>query len=124
MGSRPDVEEGEKFIRRHNQSKCADQSLFLNFAMHSARVEACDCPPTNHVPSQEQSNSIVLPGRNTTHIIGKSDSVVQDEGLNSCSEYPQVKQDGLLWESMKKRASSFQKGFTSLRDAQVLNARV
>ena len=46
--SRPDVEEGEKFIRRHNQSKCADQSLFLNFAMHSARVEACDCPPTNH----------------------------------------------------------------------------
>ena len=101
--SRPDVEEGEKFIRRHNQSKCADQSLFLNFSMHSARVEACDCPPTNHVPSQEQSNSFVLPGRNTTHIMGKSDSVVQDEGLNSCSEYPQVKQDGLLWESMKNK---------------------
>nr|KYP48934.1 Erythroid differentiation-related factor 1 [Cajanus cajan] len=46
LNTGPDVEEGEKLIRRHNnQSKCADQSLFLNFAMHSVRMEACDCPP-------------------------------------------------------------------------------
>ncbi|KAM3712015.1 hypothetical protein ACB098_01G152400 [Castanea mollissima] len=105
LNTGPDVEEGEKFIRRHNQSKCADQSLFLNFAMHSVRMEACDCPPTHHVPSQEQSNSSVLPGRSPTHFVGKSDSVVQDEGFNSFSDYPQVKQDGLLWENKKNNRS-------------------
>lgn len=73
--------------------------------MHSVRMEACDCPPTHHVPSQEQSNSSVLPGRSTTHFMGKSDSVVQDEGFNSFSDYPQAKQDGLLWENKKNNRS-------------------
>ena len=52
--------------------------------------------------------------------MGKSDSVVQDEGLNSCSEYPQVKQDGLLWESMKNKRIKEEKGIIlSVRDILV-----
>ncbi|KAJ7973929.1 Erythroid differentiation-related factor 1 [Quillaja saponaria] len=103
LNTGPDVEEGEKFIRRHNnQSKCADQSLFLNFAMHSVRMEACDCPPTHHVPSQEKSNSSALPGGNTPQFVG-NDDVVRGEGYNHCSEYTQVKQDSFLWESKKNK---------------------
>lgn len=103
MKCRPDVEEGEKLIRRHNnQSKCADQSLFLNFAMHSVRMEACDCPPTHHVPSEEKSNSSVLPGGKTPHIVEQHD-VVQAEGYNCCSEYSKVNQDSLYWRSKKNR---------------------
>lgn len=53
----PDAEEGEKLVRRQSsQPKAVDQSLFLNFARHSVRVEACDCPPS-HVPG-----STVVPG--------------------------------------------------------------
>ncbi|KAG6644511.1 uncharacterized protein LOC122318422 isoform X2 [Carya illinoinensis] len=103
LNTGPDVEEGEKLIRRHNnQSKSAD-SLFLNFAMHSVRMEACDCPPTHHVPSQKQSNSCVLPGGNRTQFAGKCDSVIPDEGSNCCSEYPQVKQDSIFWGSKKNK---------------------
>ncbi|XP_062163942.1 uncharacterized protein LOC133870752 [Alnus glutinosa] len=105
LNTGPDVEEGEKLIRRHkNQSKSVD-SLFLNFAMHSVRMEACDCPPTHQVPSQEQSNSSVLPGGSRTQFMGTCDSVVQDEGFNCCSEYPQVKQDGFFWGNKKKKRS-------------------
>lgn len=103
MKCRPDVEEGEKLIRRHNQTKSADQSLFLNFAMHSVRMEACDCPPTHHVPSQEQSNSSVLPGVNTPPFMGQHDDVVQHEGPNHYSGYGQLKHDGLLWGNKKNK---------------------
>jgi len=100
---RPDVEEGEKLIRRHNnQSKCADQSLFLNFAMHSVRMEACDCPPTHHVPSEEQSNSSVLPGGKPPHIVVQNDDV-HAEGYNCHSEYSQVEKEGFYWGSKKNR---------------------
>lgn len=103
VNCRPDIEEGEKLIRRHNnQSKCADQSLFLNFAMHSVRMEACDCPPTHHVPSEDQSNSSVFPG-NTPHIVVQNDDVVQSEGYNCHSDYSQVGQDSLFWGSKKSR---------------------
>lgn len=55
MSDRPDIEEGEKLIRRQNhQPKCVDQSLFLNFAMHSVRMEACDCPPSHNTSTDEQ----------------------------------------------------------------------
>ncbi|KAK7344860.1 hypothetical protein VNO77_15024 [Canavalia gladiata] len=104
LNTGPDVEEGEKLIRRHNnQSKCADQSLFLNFAMHSVRMEACDCPPTHHVPSEERSNSSVLPGGKPPHIVVQNDDVVQTEGYNCHSEYSQVGQDNFFWESKKNR---------------------
>jgi len=60
---RPDVEEGEKIFRRQsNQSKGSDRSIFLNFAMHSVRAEACDCPPTHHPSSEKPASSTILPG--------------------------------------------------------------
>lgn len=104
MICRPDVEEGEKLVRRHkNQSKCADQSLFLNFAMHSVRMEACDCPPTHHSSPGGQSNSSVLPGTDASHFGGQKDCSTENDGYSHCSEYPQVKQEGLFWESKKNR---------------------
>lgn len=71
--------------------------------MHSVRMEACDCPPSHHVPSEEKSNSPVLPGGNTPHIVQQHDDVVRAEGYNCFSEYSQVKQDSLVWESKKNR---------------------
>ncbi|XP_065881613.1 uncharacterized protein [Euphorbia lathyris] len=104
LNTGPDVEEGEKLVRRHkNQSKCADQSLFLNFAMHSVRMEACDCPPMHHSTSEEQSNSSVLPGACTSHFVGQSDNPSVNEDYNHFSEYPQVKPDGYFWESKKNK---------------------
>ena len=101
---RSDVEEGEKLIRRHsNQSKCADQSLFLNFAMHSVRKEACDCPPTHHAASDRQSTSSVLPGGDAPRFRGQSEDVAQKEVFEHFSEYSQVKQDGFIWESKKNK---------------------
>ncbi|KAL1362826.1 hypothetical protein HN51_011040 [Arachis hypogaea] len=102
LNTGPDVEEGEKLIRRHNnQSKCADQSLFLNFAMHSVRMEACDCPPTHNVSQEEKSKSSVLPGSKTPHIVEQND-VVQADGYKCCSEYSNVKQD-VIWGSKNNR---------------------
>ncbi|OMO59516.1 Tetratricopeptide-like helical [Corchorus capsularis] len=102
LNAGPDVEEGEKLVRRHSsQSKCADQSLFLNFAMHSVRVEACDCPPTHHAPTERQSDPSVLPGRETPHFVAENDNIAQKEGFDQCSEYSQVKQDGFFWGNKK-----------------------
>ncbi|XP_030550753.1 uncharacterized protein LOC115755478 isoform X1 [Rhodamnia argentea] len=100
----PDVEEGEKLIKRHSQSQCAEQALFLNFAMHSVRVEACDCPPThNAASSKDQSSSSVLPGIDTSNTFGLHDDIAEKEQLRQRSEYPQIKQTGFLWESKSKR---------------------
>ena len=68
MYARPDVEEGEKLVRRKkNQSKGVDQSLFLNFSMHSVRAEACNCPPSSQssVP-EDAANPTLLPRHFTT----------------------------------------------------------
>eukprot|EP01018_Ginkgo_biloba_P018774 Gb_32188 [translate_table: standard] len=68
LNTGPDIEEGEKLVRRKkNQSKGVDQSLFLNFAMHSVRAEACDCPPSaqSAVP-EDATNPTVLPGHSST----------------------------------------------------------
>lgn len=102
---RPDIEEGEKLVRRHKPSKSADQSLFLNFAMHSVRVEACDCPPSHNAPSDRKPNSSVLPGGDTSHFVGRHDDS-HSEGVNCHSDYPQVKQDGSLWETKKTKKST------------------
>lgn len=90
-------------VRRHgNQSKCADQSLFLNFAMHSVRMEACDCPPTHQSPSERQTNSSVLPGRDESNFV-QTDDVARKEGSGRFSEYSQVQQDSSIWESKKNK---------------------
>ncbi|XP_020089003.1 uncharacterized protein LOC109710674 isoform X2 [Ananas comosus] len=63
LNTGPDVEEGEKTFRRQsNQSKGSDPSIFLNFAMHSVRAEACDCPPGHKPSSEKQTRSTILPG--------------------------------------------------------------
>ncbi|CAN1175685.1 Erythroid differentiation-related factor 1 [Linum perenne] len=103
LNSGPDVEEGEKLVRKHGtQSKCADQSLFLNFAMHSVRMEACDCPPSHHSP-EGQSKSSVLPGGSTSQSSRNSDDVVPSKEMNHGSDYSEVKQGGFLLESKKNK---------------------
>lgn len=95
----PDVEEGEKMVRRHNnQSKCADQSLFLNFAMHSVRMEACDCPPGQFESRDASVESAKHPvqGR-VSRSFGQSDGIAQEEVFSP--ECPQGKTDNVFWGS-------------------------
>ncbi|KAF3322244.1 hypothetical protein FCM35_KLT13385 [Carex littledalei] len=83
LNTSPDVEEGEKIYRRptnqpqpkpqpqpqpqHQSKASSDPSIFLNFAMHSVRMEARDCPP-GHEPIQPYKSepptppSTILPG--------------------------------------------------------------
>lgn len=130
LNTGPDVEEGEKIVRRHsNPSKCADESLFLNFAMHSVRMEACDCPPAYHAPSEKQSKSSVLPGRFesrdgsfesaehpeqgcASRYFGQSNDIVQEEGFNR--EYTQVEQDNFFWGSKNNKKN---KGHHAIKKA-------
>ncbi|CAL4960208.1 unnamed protein product [Urochloa decumbens] len=63
LNTGPDVDEGEKIFRRqNNQPKGSDPSIFLNFAMHSVRAEACDCPPSHQRSQEKQTASGVLRG--------------------------------------------------------------
>ncbi|KAG2304972.1 hypothetical protein Bca4012_063883 [Brassica carinata] len=94
----PDIEEGEKLIRRHkNQPKCTknvDESLFLNFAMHSVRMEACDCPPTHPVHTEGQSSSSALPAE---------ESAPDDRLDNAAGSNKQLKHDGLICKTKKSK---------------------
>lgn len=128
LNTGPDVEEGEKVVRRQkNQSKSADESMFLNFAMHSVRMEACDCPPSHHTVTKEKSNSCVLPGRfdsgeepvetsrnymrpNTSS--GLSNEMTQDEDFKHYQEYSKVKEDEIFW---GKKKSKRNKGQTAVK---------
>ncbi|XWS24818.1 hypothetical protein CRYUN_Cryun27aG0017500 [Craigia yunnanensis] len=102
LNTGPDVEEGEKLVRRHsNQSKCTDQSLFLNFAMHSVRMEACDCPPSHQAPPARQSDSSVFPGGETSSFVAENDDIARKERFEHCSEYSKVKRGRFFWESKK-----------------------
>ncbi|KAF8405789.1 hypothetical protein HHK36_007866 [Tetracentron sinense] len=122
LNTGPDVEEGEKLVRSHrNQSKSVDQSLFLNFAMHSVRVEACDCP--SYVPSKDQSNSTVLPGLfesregpsesldqpgrvDSSQFRGQGDHGSRKKGLDRHVEYPEVNQDKFFWGSKQNKRNN------------------
>lgn len=105
---RPDVEEGERFVRR-NQPKCSDESLFLNFAMHSVRMEACDCPPTHSAAAEGQSKSSVLPRPSdpmSTFFKSsefQTDNVSENEGSDGHSDYSKGKQNGLYWGSKENK---------------------
>lgn len=110
MLCRPDVEEGEKFRRRHNgQAKSADQSLFLNFAMHSVRVEACDCPPTHHAPPPENPSSSVLPGVNKAPQVWGNKKNERDKGRQPVKKVSQVgeKPRSTMKESEKHKDDGF-----------------
>ncbi|KAG8378408.1 hypothetical protein BUALT_Bualt08G0134300 [Buddleja alternifolia] len=99
LNSGPDIEEGERLIRRQNrQPKCVDQSLFLNFAMHSVRMEACDCPPSHSSSSDEQFRSSFYPNRytSTEGSLQSSDNPMQGhasyrqrEGISQGERYTQ-----------------------------------
>ncbi|KAI3983888.1 hypothetical protein MKX01_011596 [Papaver californicum] len=115
LNAGPDIEEGERLVRRHSsQSKSVDQSLFLNFAMHSVRAEACDVPP-----SGGHSNTSILPGSETRKDVYVSSDLPaqgdrsqylrgddsQNEGLNCCSDYPQVNRDK-YWGSKQSKTTN------------------
>ncbi|XP_040379666.1 uncharacterized protein LOC102705217 [Oryza brachyantha] len=74
LNTGPDVDEGEKIFRRQsNHPKGSDPSMFLNFAMHSVRAEACDCPPS-HQPSQEKQTAPAILRGPFDHSEGSLDS--------------------------------------------------
>ncbi|KAL2231898.1 UNVERIFIED_CONTAM: Erythroid differentiation-related factor 1 [Sesamum indicum] len=118
LNSGPDIEEGEKLIRRQNrQPKCVDQSLFLNFAMHSVRMEACDCPPSHNTSSAEQFKSSVYPdvcmSREGSlessdqpmqgHASYRREGIAQGEGYTHQQEFPQAGKENLVWGNKKNK---------------------
>lgn len=124
MKCRPDVEEGEKLVRRHNnQSKSADKSLFLNFAMHSVRMEACDCPPSHHTTPTEKSGSCVLPGQLESREVpfesyrnyrqghstcGQSHDVSEDEDFKYYQGCSKIKEGEVFWGKKKSKRNKGQ----------------
>ncbi|KAK6116641.1 hypothetical protein DH2020_049640 [Rehmannia glutinosa] len=119
LNSGPDVEEGEKLIRRTNrQPKSVDQSLFLNFAMHSVRMEACDCPPSHNTSSDEQFKSSIYPDEymssdgsleSSDHSMRghasyrQREGIVQGEGYTHQQELPQAEKENLFWGKKKNK---------------------
>ncbi|KAL5220660.1 hypothetical protein ABZP36_025373 [Zizania latifolia] len=89
LNTGPDVDEGEKMFRRQsNHPKGSDPSMFLNFAMHSVRAEACDCPPS-HQPSQDkQTASTILHGP-----FGHSEGSLDSPSSSSFSSSPYLDQN-------------------------------
>ncbi|KAK1311434.1 hypothetical protein QJS10_CPA08g01117 [Acorus calamus] len=120
LNSGPDVEEGEKLCRKHTaQNKGTDPSVLLNFAMHSVRAEACDCPPS-HKPSEDQSNSPILPGKlgsnegsfvspvshgvKPQYIDPRVDCSLK-ESFNNHPDYSQESQDKFFWGTEQNKQS-------------------
>ncbi|WOK96418.1 hypothetical protein Cni_G05125 [Canna indica] len=112
LNTGPDFEEGEKMFRRQsNQSRNSDPSIFLNFAMHSVRAEACDCPPSHQPSSAEQSGSTILPGNfghrevpivsSTNTHVNKSQFLDQD--TNGTGKSSQGNQDSYFWGTRKNK---------------------
>ncbi|GAB4844816.1 hypothetical protein Ancab_038204 [Ancistrocladus abbreviatus] len=124
LNAGPDVDEGERLVRR-NQPKCADQSLFLNFAMHSVRMEACDCPPACS-PKESKLESSVLPDPSDSRKDSFTSSDIQrnnathSEGLNQDVDKSEVKQDCFYWESMKNKRN---KGHAPVKKASQMGGK-
>lgn len=115
LNTGPDIEEGEKLIRRNNNPpKCADQSLFLNFAMHSVRMEACDCPPTHTPPKEWQRESRETSPESSDHPIqgrtsyDRSGTSTQEEQSNPQCTYNELKQADCFWGKKKNRKNKDQ----------------
>lgn len=115
LNTGPDIEEGEKLIRRNNNPpKCADQSLFLNFAMHSVRMEACDCPPTHTPPNGWQCESRESSPESSDHPVQgntsyeQSGTSTQEEEPNPRCTYNELKQADCFWGKKKNRKNKDQ----------------
>lgn len=81
-----------------------DESLFLNFAMHSVRMEACDCPPTHRPHTEGQSSSSALPaGENSHGLQQDGDSALDDRLDNPAGSSKQFKQDGFICDKKKSK---------------------
>lgn len=79
-----------------------DDSLFLNFAMHSVRMEACDCPPTHRPHTEGLSSSSALPaGENSNGL--QQNSASDDRLDNPGGSSKQFKQDGFICEKKKSK---------------------
>ncbi|KAL3641405.1 hypothetical protein CASFOL_016373 [Castilleja foliolosa] len=103
LNSGPDIEEGEKLMRRQNrQPKCADQSLFLNFAMHSVRMEACDCPPSHNTSSDEQFKSSIHPNEYMSSD-GSLESSDHSGTVQGLQDIPQAEKKNLVWRKKKNK---------------------
>lgn len=114
LNSGPDVEEGEKLIRRQNhQPKCVDQSLFLNFAMHSVRMEACDCPPSHNTSSSDQFKSSIYSdecmsnkgslGSSNDPMQGHHEGIVQGDKYAHQKEFPSGAKENLFLGKKKNK---------------------
>ncbi|KAG9444202.1 hypothetical protein H6P81_015542 [Aristolochia fimbriata] len=106
LNTGPDIEEGEKLVRRQsNQTKSGDQSILLNFAMHSVRAEACDCPPSSkYSQSEDQSStSTMSPGvfesREPGTVLSSSPPKQGCSGQFFC----QRDEEDFLWSSGKQK---------------------
>uniref|UniRef100_A0A1D1YE88 Erythroid differentiation-related factor 1 n=2 Tax=Anthurium amnicola TaxID=1678845 RepID=A0A1D1YE88_9ARAE len=110
LNTGPDVEEGEKMFRRQaSQSKGSDPSIFLNFAMHSVRAEACDCPPGHYQASEGRGSTTILPGHfghsegdfvsSPSPHIGKTQFLDQSANDRHCGGYSKVTHDKLFWDA-------------------------
>ncbi|GAB2271934.1 hypothetical protein Dimus_006762 [Dionaea muscipula] len=104
LNAGPGIEEGERLVRR-NHPKCADHALFINFAMHSVRMEACDCPP-NHSATDGQAKSAVLPDFPkfrksffTSSEIQRTMDVADNDGCEQSMDNSELKQESFYWES-------------------------
>ncbi|KAL7156060.1 hypothetical protein ABFS83_03G118000 [Erythranthe nasuta] len=126
LNSGPDTEEGEKLIRRQNrQPKSVDQSLFLNFAMHSVRMEACDCPPSHNTSSNEQFEYMSSEG--SPESLGHStqgqasfrqhEGIVQSEGYTHHQE-SLAEEENLLWRKKKNKRHKSREGVKEVSEVE------
>ncbi|KAF3779444.1 Erythroid differentiation-related factor 1 [Nymphaea thermarum] len=128
LNAGPDVEEGEKMSRRKkDKPKAMDPSLFLNFAMHSVRAEACDCPPSQFMPSEESPSPSILHGQfkpgegscvssRTSTDYGNSGFLYgnaagsQETGFDGLPDYSQGTHDNTIWgDQQNKRCDALEK---------------
>lgn len=90
-----------------------DESLFLNFAMHSVRMEACDCPPTHPVHTEGQSSSSALPAEESA----------PDDRLDNAAagSSKQLKHDGLICKTKKSKKKK--EGETTIRKDTLISEK-
>ncbi|KAL0922770.1 hypothetical protein M5K25_006787 [Dendrobium thyrsiflorum] len=115
LNAGPNVEEEEKLFRKQsNQSKCSHPSIFLNFAMHSVRAEACDCPPNHQPSSQKQPTSPSLPvnfGLVEDSYVSStpsrtSKSQILDQKSNKGKKASQSNNDKYFWDNKMNKQKS------------------
>ncbi|XP_078433876.1 erythroid differentiation factor-like protein isoform X2 [Wolffia australiana] len=102
LNTGPEVEDSEMLFRRQGSPcKTHDSSIFSNFAMHSVRAEACDCPPSHHGTSGSKN---VMSSPSSHHCRGQY--IRQEIQSNLDGESRDVRHDKLCWDSKNNRNKS------------------